>query len=813
MLTLEMVWMREVSLRAGNTVVAAAMVFAAFFTAAALGNWLGAAASRRCKIPLLVYGGFELLAGSAAVVTFVAGQWLWRHWDAGLSAFSGPVLITLLFVGVPSFFSGAAFPNLMRMFVADRERRASHGGLFYGANLLGASAGVAVGGVLFPWWLGLRGTFTAAAVLQITGGALAVWIALRMNRDPVGKNARGEAPVSRSAAADWGWGLPFLSGALSLAAQALLIMWARQILEGSIYAVSSVLAAFIGGLGLGSLAAGMLRRRRYRATMALAGFAALAALLLFVVPLAGRHLIAQGVEWTGATPPVILGQSLFWSSLWLLPLTVCLGGVFPLTWELACRKSGDEGAVAGIALAVNKMGSALGMVAGNFLLLPALGLSRGTCAIGWGYLLLCLLMLFRDRRWPTLAVWTALLPLAGFGAWQTLRHPDALGLRPNETPLAVYPGSYGEVSVLNNLETGSHQILLNSQQRLSGTKRALSSQRHQAWVPLLFCRDPERVVTIGMASGISAAAMLDFPVKELYALELVPEVVRAAREHFAPWNSRLFADPRTRILTGDGRAVLQHLPGKFDAIICDLFFPNEDGTANLYSREFFENALSRLNPDGVFCLWLPCYQHDPETAGIVIRTFMDVFPNAVAVRSNLDPMQPVLGLLGSARPLPASRKFLEAQLNSPAGRTIATQSPFFRSPENAWLLLAGDLHAAEPGFAKYPATTDDRPLFLFLGPRASSDRHHLVGMVFLNWIGRQFPRPLFPSLELAATPPSEILGAIRAANYYFAAAIASSVIPGDTRPEELRQQQTAGYLRNAGGLCPNARLPVEALNQ
>ena len=591
------------------------------------------------------------------------------------------------------------------------------------------------------------------------------------------------------------------------------MMWARQILQGSIYAVSSVLAAFIGGLGLGALAAAFLRRRHFKAQPALIGFCSLTALLLFAVPNIGEWLINRGSEGVGSTPPMILGNSLLLSSFWLLPLTVCIGGIFPLTWELAFGDSNHEGAVAGTAMAVNKLGSALGMIAGNFLILPTLGLSRGICIIGWGYLIFALIVKGRDRHWPTAPGWALLLITTGLGGWQTFRTPHPLGLFSNEQFLASFCGSYGEVAVVKNKETESQHILLNSQQRLSGTQRAISSQHHQGWVPLLFCRTPNRVMSIGMAAGISSDAMLDFPVKELDAVELVPEVVRAAHDYFEPWNHRLFTDPRVHRLIGDGRAVLNRSHGKFDAIICDLFFPNEDGTANLYSSDFFKSALARLNPDGLFCLWLPCYQHDEEMAGIVVRTFLDIFPYAIAVRSNLDSTQPVIGLIGSAQPLPVSRKFIQAQLKSPAGQAIAVKSPFFQSPENAWLLLAGDLHSADPGFGNFPCTTDDRPLFMFFGPRISKEHKKLNGMTFLNWIGKRFVRPLYPSCALDDTTPDEILGSLRAANFYFAAAVNSNQFQGDTRSEAVRFQQTAGYIRKAEALSPNAKLPIEALNQ
>ncbi|MEQ1860305.1 MAG: fused MFS/spermidine synthase [Chthoniobacteraceae bacterium] len=778
-LTLETLWMRVATRWAGNTVVAAAEVIVVFFATAALGNLWGARLVERGTRPLRYYGRCEIAAGLAALATFAASVWFRDHRWA-----------TLLLVGPPSFLAGVAFPCLAETFVPGADRRTASGGPFYGMNLLGAALGVAAGGVLLPWWLGVRGAFTVAAGVQIAGGIIAWRLAARTTMPS------RSAPIAAKTDAMWpGWTLLTISGVLSLAVQTLLITWARQILEGSVYAIAGVLAAFIGGLGLGALAAAWLRAKGRAPRELLALFAGAGAALLFIAPTAGAWLVGREIDLTGASPAAMLAQAVGGSVLWLVPLTVCLGGVFPVAWEIARSRSPHEGRVLGFALAANKLGAAAGALAGLFVLLPTCGLARGMTLLGWAYLLVAMCAGHR----------VMLLAVVAVGVWTSTRPREVPGITPTMRAVAEYSGAYGPVAVVEDRVTDSRQILLNSRQRLSGTKHALASQQHQGWVPLLFTRTPDRVMTIGMASGISAAAMLDFPVRELHAVELVPEVVRAAREHFGEWNGALFADPRARVHVGDGRVVLARLPGKFDAIVCDIFFPNEDGTANLYTREFFDDARERLNPGGVFCLWLPCYQHTAQTAGSIVRTFGDAFPNAIVVRSNLDPMQPVIGLLGSNDPLPVSREFLATRLSE--------RSPYFRSAENAWLLLAGDLRAAEPGFAEFPPITDDHPLLAWLGPRQPPPRERLVGMTFLDWIGKRFVRPLYPSCDLGATTTDELLAAVRAANFYFAAAVAESVIPGDSRPEATRLRQAAGYLERARSLHPRAELPREAIGK
>ncbi len=807
MLTLETVWMREIALRAGNTAMGSTLVIVVFFGFAALGNLFGARLVSGSGRPLRLYACCEAAAAMAAVLTFVLGRWLWSHLESPVAVMSHPAVAAVLLAGLPSFLSGVAFPSLTEAFVSSPALRTASAGRFYGMNLLGAALGVTAGAVWLPWWLGGKAAFSVAAAVQFSCGLIALRMAAGTGRTQVEKEV-----VPPPVPAWLGWAVLTASGVFSLAAQTLLIVWVRQILEGSVYAVAAVLAVFIGGLGLGSLAAGSLRRRGHPATRLLAFFAGAGGLMLFLVPLIGASLCLQNIPLTAATPSGMMWQALFACAALLLPLTFAFGGVFPVAWELVSAHASGEGRLLGRALAANKLGAAAGTALALFALLPAAGLAHGTHVIAWGYLLLAWL-----PNWLTHGMKTrcalGLGIIAAFGVWRTIQPEPALGVTPQLRLIDTSIGAYGPSLVVEDTSTGSRQILLNTRQRLSGTRAALSSQRHQSWVPLLFCQNPERVVTIGMAAGISAAAVLDAPVKELHSIELVPEVVQAAREHFSEWNAALFSDPRSHIHIGDGRQKLAQLPGTFDAIICDLFFPAEEGCALLYSREFFESSRRRLSPGGVFCLWLPCYQHTPQTAGSIIRTFTDVFPHAIAMRANFDPLAPVIGLIGASEPLPLSKPFLTAQLESPWAKSVASQSPLFRSPEHALLLLICDLHSAEPSFTDFPFITDNHPLLAWLGPRLPRGKERLHGFPFLDWVGKRALDARYPSCDLGATPAEHLLNAIRAGNFYFAASAANVVLPGDRRPETLRSQQVQGYHQRAVDLMPGAVVPLEILGR
>jgi hypothetical protein len=50
------------------------------------------------------------------------------------------------------------------------------------------------------------------------------------------------------------------------------------------------------------------------------------------------------------------------------------------------------------------------------------------------------------------------------------------------------------------------------------------------------------------------------------------------------------------------------------------------GVATLFTREFFEAARARLDPDGLLCQWAHTYDISQEDLQSIVRTFASVFP-------------------------------------------------------------------------------------------------------------------------------------------------------------------------------------------
>jgi spermidine synthase len=170
----------------------------------------------------------------------------------------------------------------------------------------------------------------------------------------------------------------FFSGASSLLFQS---VWTRQlhhVFGATSVAMSSVLTAFMAGLGLGAHFFG--RRKVLRPLRAYAlcelGVAAWALGLPWLLradgPIALVNLMLREQLGAGSTG-FMLARFLCVLPLLIVPTTL-MGGTLPFLARHFVRGSSDEtSASAGTLYAVNTLGAVAGTAAGSFLLMPALG--------------------------------------------------------------------------------------------------------------------------------------------------------------------------------------------------------------------------------------------------------------------------------------------------------------------------------------------------------------------------------------------------------------------------------------------------------
>ncbi len=199
----------------------------------------------------------------------------------------------------------------------------------------------------------------------------------------------------------------FLSGFSALVFQ---VAWARYVdlLFGhTIYAVTTVLAAFMGGLALGSHLLGRYADRMrnplalYGVLEVLVGFYAL---LLPLILSNLNPLYRILYQWAGGS---FLQFSLIRFVLFcllLLPPTTLMGGTLPVLSRYFARRSDGIGGTVGGLYGLNTLGAVCGTFASGFALIPAIGLANTnrlaagiSMTVGLGTILLARAITAADR--------------------------------------------------------------------------------------------------------------------------------------------------------------------------------------------------------------------------------------------------------------------------------------------------------------------------------------------------------------------------------------------------------------------------------
>ena len=747
-LAFEMLWMRSAGLVLGTTALTAATVLACYFA----GLGLGAACARQVSSrPVRLYGCLEIGAAGGALWS-VAVFWMLTQdtaqvWLSTLGI-TGRVAAVALAILPTTICLGATLPSLGQA-LATFETVGRRGGFLYAINTIGGVLGAVAMGFGLPAVVGVRASYGIAAGTSMLAGVIAIMIGDRHKPAHVTLERTERLGISTGRGR-----LRFVAagvGALGLGLEVLWIHLFAQVLHNSVYSFTAVIVVFLIAIASGAaLAAFMLRRAAPSAvaTTALvtAAGGTVAGLWLFVY-------LTDGLTYFGMRTGLLeyLLRITALAAVTVGPTAIASGMVLPALWAAWSDRLSAAHPLGDLS-AANFFGGVLGTVATGFFIIPILGIRGSLLATAVMYLLLADLLAPAQGRFRPLAYAVLLAAVVANPMRAPLVHLRSEG----ETLREMAEGASGIVTVTEG--GGDLQLRLDNYY-VMGRSAAAVSERRQGLLPLLLHPNPHSVAFIGLATGISASAGPALGVEQTTVVELVPEVVTAARKHFAVWNAKLLERPDVHLVIDDGRRYLAANDDRFDVIVSDLFVPWNPGTGNLYAREMYESAARRLTPDGLFCQWLPLYQLRREEFDIIVRTFLTVFPQVSLWRDDFYSELPVVGLVGQFKPSPLDlTRIRERVLHLPEW----SKDPLFSIPAGLVMLYVGNLSVVSDLFASAPLNTDDRPLIEFLAPRltrvnAISDTDWFTGKTlaeFYDSLERRLagiPDPSFPaSKEIAA---------------------------------------------------------------
>ncbi len=647
-LVYEVVWFKLLDSVFGVTALATSTVLAVFMGGLGLGAALAARRADRWERPLFVYGVLETALGAfAACVPFLLPlvnrlfTGLYDALEPSLAVLSVlRAVVSALVLLPPATLMGMTLPVIARAFSRD-ETAAPDVGLLYTINTLGATAGAALAGFVLLPALGLRGASACAVGLNLVvgAGAMALGRTLRQPAAPAAPEAAAEPAGARRGRATL-LAVAALSGLTSLGYQ---VFWTRALVlsfGNTVYAFTVSLVTVLLGITVGGGIATFVLTRSRQPARALAltqGLAAVAVVLLFF---AFRELPAAfatlSAAWSGSFAGYV-GAALLLGAAALLPATILLGMGLPLVLGDAIRGARGLAHDVGSLYSMNTWGAIAGSIAGGFLAMPALGIRGGVLAFALFNAAAAALASTRvDLPKPARA--GALGALAGALALAALVAPpwdpdaatrSSFGARtgvhgPGPDDEVVYYKD-GVVSTVSVRRRGVN-VQLQSDGRTEATNGDLKTNTMLGSLPLVLHPEPERVLVIGLGSGVTLAGVLQHPVQSVDCIELSAEIVAAAH-FFDPWLDGALTDPRVSLRASDGRNHLLLTGTTYDVIVSQPSNLWAAGVGSLFTREFFELSRDRLADDGILCQWLQGYSVSEESLRSILRTISDVYPS------------------------------------------------------------------------------------------------------------------------------------------------------------------------------------------
>ena len=309
------------------------------------------------------------------------------------------------------------------------------------------------------------------------------------------------------------------------------------------------------------------------------------------------------------------------SSIYFLPPGIFLGTISPYVIRLAATALSTVGSTAGTLYAISTCGSIFGTLLTAFYLIPLMGVTNIIHSMG--ITLVCLsLLVVPLLRLRSVAVGRAVTALSIIGSiaipwpsivWarlKTLLEKDTFyhRIRVEEDDEARYMYFDRTLQSAMNLKDPTTLRLIYSRYTSLG---------------FTFRPDAKKILIIGLGGGsIPKKLQKEFPSLEIDVVEIDPEVIQIAKNHFNVRESN-----RLHLHAQDGRLFLTRTANQYDIILLDAYYADAM-PFHLATREFFELAQRKLTPNGIVVANLISAVTGPsgKIARAFVKTERRVFP-------------------------------------------------------------------------------------------------------------------------------------------------------------------------------------------
>ena len=670
-------WMRQFSVVFGTSELAVATVLSAYMAGLALGAGIAGRYVNRITRPVLVYGILEAgVALSAlgvpmllALANLLYGGLLGGQPEpadaSGLGQSLFYLVVAFIVLAIPTGCMGATLPMLTRYVVRSEDQIGPRVGLLYALNTVGAVGGTVTAGFLLLPALGLSGTVWVGVFVNALVFLIAAYIARKLApqqamsepdgaTEPMAATVPAQGATGTRTGTGTGpayigsfWILPLMlvSGANTFTYE---VLWTRllgHILGGSIAAFSTMLAAFLSGIAIGSALAARYARN---ANTALTGFVitqfgiALTSVAIYEC----LHLIIPETAGLRGNVPLAM--------IVLLPATLFIGATFPFAVRILATGEADAAPASARVYSWNTFGAIVGAAVAGFVLIPLLkyeGAIQMAVTMNAALAVAASLFIVQRRYRTAVAAGVGLIAVA------LVYRPELPEEILRTSPMTDYGQGeirYYEVgrsaTVLVLEEDGFLNLRTNGLPEASTNLRGAPPYQHNqhllSTVPVLARPDTRDMLIIGFGGGVAVEGVPP-SVEAVDVVELEPKVIEANRILSGERQIDPLQDRRVRVFINDARSAMRLTSKRYDAIVSQPSHPWTAGASHLYTHEFMQLAKDRLNPGGVFLQWMNTQFVTESLLRSLCATILDVYEYVRIYQWSTE----VLFFLGSDEPL------------------------------------------------------------------------------------------------------------------------------------------------------------------
>lgn len=681
-------WHRYLNYLLGSQSQATAMILAVFLGGMSIGYFLYGHLSQKFPHHLFkIYGATEIFIGVWAIFSPAIFQIIF---EVKIDGFLTELGLSLVLIGLPTILMGGTIPVLTQALSQDLNSATRVHSQIYAFNTFGAALGSFVAGFYLLPTLGLPLSLFYMGLINVLTGIIFyslenfLWKEKTILSEPASPVEKTEASPFK-----WVWVVVFISGFVTLGLEVLLIRLVGLSIGASSYAFSIIVGIFVFCIALGGWVVGTFKKISIQAIGFLLGLTGISLLLLYrsietwpyysyvIRALFSRAPHAFSIY--HATVSLVIAGAL------LVPILLC-GSALPLCFNFVKRSFNSLGSKAGSLYAVNTLGCALGSLLAGYYLLFWFNISEiflfliyliafsGILSLGFSWK-----QMGKSPQLGLLAVFLVfLVALSQQSPWDNQRFSkgtfrsfgtlsptfELFKVAADKLPLMFYrDGPSATVSVIGDPidkkeRTENIAILVNGKVD-AHTSGDLVTMQLTGHIPILFAENPEKVCVIGFGSGVTAGvAGLYKDVRKIDLVEINPAVIEAGRL-FQTFNYQALTNPKIRVLLSDAFRHFRNVSDPYDVIISEPSNPWMVGVENLYTREFYQLANSRLSENGVFLQWFHGYSFSLKAAALVLNTFRSIFPYYHVFNfQNTD-----FAILGSKTPIDYGRlKIMEQRL-------------------------------------------------------------------------------------------------------------------------------------------------------